>query len=61
MFVVPGSSLNVSPANSLPRLARLANGAGILIVNREETPLDELGLVIRADIGNVLAAVDEVM
>jgi NAD-dependent deacetylase len=59
--VVLGSSLAVSPANALPRIAK-ASGASLAIVNREPTPLDGLAdLVVRGEIGAVLAAADEVL
>lgn len=40
-FVVLGSSLTVSPANDLPRLAK-TTGAYLIIVNYDETPLDAI-------------------
>ena len=39
LFIVLGSSLSVTPANMLPMLAK-ENGARLVIVNREPTPLD---------------------
>ena len=39
LFVVVGSSLVVSPANDMPRLA-LRSGARLVIINRGETPMD---------------------
>ncbi|MGM8215609.1 NAD-dependent protein deacylase [Bacillaceae bacterium W0354] len=39
LFIVLGSSLTVSPANQLPLLAK-QNGAKLIIVNRDDTPLD---------------------
>lgn len=58
-FLVLGSSLAVSPANSLPRIAK-ACGARLAIVNREPTPLDGIAdLVVRGEIGMTLKAVDE--
>ena len=54
-----GSSLVVEPAASLPRIAK-ENGAALVIVNRDETPLDRLADVRISDsIGAVLTAVDE--
>lgn len=38
-FVVLGSSLAVSPANFCPKMA-LVNGAKVLIINQDKTPLD---------------------
>jgi NAD-dependent deacetylase len=58
LFVVLGSSLQVSPANMFPQLAKAA-GAKLVIVNRDRTPLDPLAdLVLRGSIGEVLAGVD---
>ncbi len=39
LFVVVGSSLVVSPANDMPRVA-LRSGARLVIINQGETPLD---------------------
>lgn len=56
LFLAVGSSLVVYPAAGLPASAR-RNGARLVIVNGEATPLDDMAdLVIRADIGTVLAA-----
>ncbi len=41
LFVVIGSSLVVSPANYLPQIA-VEDGAKLLIINQEATPLDHL-------------------
>jgi NAD-dependent deacetylase len=55
MMLVVGSSLAVKPAAQLPVLAR-KNGAGLVIVNREPTPLDEIAhAVVRGEAGPVLA------
>jgi NAD-dependent deacetylase len=55
LFLVIGSSLVVYPAAALPVLAK-ESGATLVIVNREPTPLDDIAdLVIRAEIGAVLA------
>lgn len=54
LFVVIGSSLVVHPAASLPLQAR-RNGATLVILNGEATPLDgEADLVLRGDIGTIL-------
>jgi len=59
LFVVLGSSLATSPANTLPRMAVEHGGASLVIVNREPTPLTPLAtLDVRARIGTTLAAVD---
>ena len=39
LFIVVGSSLVVSPANEMPRIA-LQSGARLVIINQGETPLD---------------------
>jgi NAD-dependent deacetylase len=57
LLVVLGSSLVVYPAAYVPRYARRA-GAALVIVNLEPTPLDrEADLVLRARVGPVMAAV----
>jgi len=54
LFLVVGSSLVVYPAAALPVLAK-RNGAALVIVNRERTPLDDIAdLVIRGEIGVAL-------
>lgn len=58
LFIVLGSSLQVSPANMFPQLAKAA-GARLVIVNRDRTPLDPLAdLVLRDAIRDVLVSVD---
>jgi NAD-dependent SIR2 family protein deacetylase len=54
LFVVVGSSLVVSPANEMPRVA-VETGARLVIINKGETPLDNL-CYLRFDenIGEVL-------
>ncbi|OYX72085.1 MAG: NAD-dependent deacetylase [Rhizobiales bacterium 32-66-11] len=55
LFIVIGSSLVVYPAASFPIRAK-QNGARLVILNREPTELDDLAdLVVRAEIGDVLA------
>lgn len=55
LFLAVGSSLVVFPAADFPVLAK-RNGARLVIVNRDPTPLDDIAdLVINADIGTVLA------
>jgi NAD-dependent deacetylase len=55
LFLAIGSSLVVWPAAGFPLLAK-RNGAALVIVNREPTEFDsEADLVIRHDIGDVLA------
>lgn len=61
MMLVIGSSLAVKPAAQLPVLAR-KNGAGLVIVNREPTPLDEIAhAVVRGEAGPVLATLADLV
>jgi NAD-dependent deacetylase len=54
LFLAIGSSLVVYPAAGFPELAR-RNGARLVIINREPTPLDEVAdLVLRGGIGEAL-------
>ncbi|MBR0680018.1 NAD-dependent deacetylase [Roseomonas eburnea] len=54
LFVVLGSSLVVYPAAGFPEVAK-RNGARLVIVNRQETPLDDLAdLVVHHGIGEVM-------
>ena len=54
LCLVIGSSLVVEPAASFPRLAK-AGGATLVIINRDETPLDgSADLIIREPIGDTL-------
>jgi len=58
-FLAMGSSLLVQPAASLPARAKQA-GAGLIIVNKEETPLDAMAdTVIRDSASSALAGVLE--
>jgi NAD-dependent deacetylase len=57
LFLVLGSSLVVQPANGFPMLAK-ENGAEMVIVNREPTPLDGYAdLVLNEDIGPLLSGI----
>lgn len=57
LFICFGSSLVVYPAAGLP-IAAKQNGARLVIVNREETPLDDIAdLVVPAEIGPLLMTV----
>ena len=54
VFLAVGSSLVVHPAAGLPLVAKQA-GAKLIIVNRTETPLDDIAdLVVNDEIGKVL-------
>jgi NAD-dependent deacetylase len=59
LFIVLGSSLSVTPANQFPLIAK-ENGARLVIVNQEETPLDRFADEVIHDrkIGEVLAEWD---
>ena len=55
LFLAIGSSLVVWPAAGFPLMAK-HNGAALVIINREPTEFDEVAdLVVRNDIGDVLA------
>ena len=57
LFLAIGSSLVVYPAAGFPELAK-RNGARLIILNREPTPLDPMAdLVIHAEIGPILSEV----
>jgi len=57
LMLVLGSSLAVYPAASFPLLAK-RNGAGLAILNRDETPQDRFAdLVINAEIGPTMRTV----
>jgi NAD-dependent deacetylase len=60
LFIVLGSSLQVSPANFFPQLAK-RNGAKLVIINMGPTPLDSMAdLVIHeCKIGDVLKEANE--
>ena len=56
LFLVLGSSLVVTPAAHFPIKAK-RNGARLVIVNREETPLDSVAdLVLNEEIGPTMTA-----
>jgi NAD-dependent deacetylase len=57
LLLAIGSSLVVEPAASLPRLAKQAGGR-LVIINRDETPLDHLAdAVLRDSIGETLSQI----
>ena len=57
LMLVAGSSLQVFPAADLPAMAH-RNGASLIIINREETPLDNVAkVVLRADLAKALPAI----
>ncbi|MBI1360358.1 MAG: NAD-dependent deacetylase [Alphaproteobacteria bacterium] len=56
LFLVLGSSLVVTPASHFPVRAK-RNGARLVIVNREATPLDDIAdVVLNTEIGPTLTA-----
>lgn len=56
LMLVLGSSLVVTPAATIPVIAK-RNGAKLVILNREETPLDHYAdLVLNDEIGPVMTA-----
>ena len=58
LMLALGSSLVVTPAADLPRLAQ-SEGARFIIVNRDETALDPIAdLVIRGALGETLQAIN---
>lgn len=60
VYFALGSSLVVHPAAGLPRMAA-ENGAKLVIMNREETPLDWLAtIVVRAPLGEFFRILQEV-
>ena len=55
LFIAIGSSLVVWPAGGFPLMAK-RNGASLVIINRDPTEFDDIAdLVVRHDIGEVLA------
>ena len=59
VFIVMGSSLVVYPAAGFPELAK-RNGASLVIINREPTPLDRAAdLVLHRSIGDTMGAMLE--
>lgn len=57
LFLTVGSSLVVQPAARFPLIAQ-RQGAKLVIVNREPTPLDDAAhVVVRGEIGPILSAV----
>ena len=57
LFMVIGSSLVVQPAASMPVVAK-RGGAKLVIINRDETPLDDLAdTVLRGNAGPTMSAV----
>jgi NAD-dependent deacetylase len=56
LMLAIGSSLVVTPAADLPRMAK-ERGGRLVIINRDPTPLDPVAdVVLRGSIGEVLTA-----
>ena len=61
LYFAMGSSLVVQPAAGLPTLAT-QNGARLVIINREPTPLDDIAdAVVHAPIGETLTEIDRLL
>jgi len=59
LFIAIGTSLLVYPAASLPLIAK-ENGAKLVIINREPTPLDsQADEVFRGEIKDIMKALDD--
>ncbi|QRG65997.1 NAD-dependent deacylase [Brevibacillus choshinensis] len=60
LFIVLGSSLVVSPANSFPIIAK-EHGTKLVIVNQDQTPLDSIAdaVINNRKIGDVLRDISE--
>ena len=59
LMLAIGSSLVVTPASSLPSFAKQC-GAKLVIINRDETPLDGIAdAVVRGSIGEVLTVIGD--
>jgi len=57
LLIMVGSSLLVSPANLLPAMAK-ANGAKIIFINKDPTPMDHLAdVVLFGKAGEILPTV----
>lgn len=62
LFIVLGSSLSVTPANQFPEISK-QNGAKLIIVNQEKTPLDHYADLVVFDrkIGAFLEETDKLL
>lgn len=61
LFIVLGSSLQVSPANQFPKMAK-KSGARLVIINLEPTSQDDSAdMVMHSSIGEVLVWTDRMM
>ncbi len=61
VYLALGSSLVVTPAANMPRVAA-EHGAKLIIINRDPTPLDSIAdLVIHRSLGETLAEIDALL
>jgi len=61
LLIVIGSSLQVSPANMLPQLAK-TSGAKIILLNMSETPIDSMAdVIVRTPVGICLPKIIELV
>lgn len=61
VYLTLGSSLVVNPAAQLPEIAK-RSGAKLVIINRDETPLDGIAdLVINAPLGEVMETIESLL
>ncbi len=61
LFIVIGSSLVVQPAASMPLIAK-QNGAKLVIINRDPTPLDHMANLVVHDLaGSTMRGILEIM
>jgi NAD-dependent deacetylase len=61
LMLAIGSSLVVTPAADLPRIAK-AHGARLVIINRDSTPLNPLAdAIFTSSIGEVLTTIEAVL
>ncbi len=61
VFLAMGSSLVVEPAASLPVTAQ-QNGARLVIINRDPTPLDAIAdMVVNSALGETMTGIDELL
>jgi NAD-dependent deacetylase len=61
LFVVMGSSLQVYPAAGLP-LSAVRGGARLVIINRDETPLDGIAdVVVHGDLDETARALGDAL
>ena len=61
LLIVIGSSLQVAPANMLPKIAK-SKGAKIIMINMSETPIDQSAdVVVHGPVGQALPKIMEIL